>query len=62
VSRPRRLTAGQRAVEKVAATLATAPVVVAFVLVPLAAELVERFPDPRLALWAIRDVRVRRVR
>lgn len=62
MSRPRRLTAGQRAVEAVVGAVATAPVVAAFVVLPLAAELLERIPDPRLALWAIQDVRVRKVR
>jgi hypothetical protein len=59
VSRPRRLSAGQRAVEAVAGTIVTAPIVAAFVVVPLVAELLEQVPDPRLALWAIRDMRAR---
>lgn len=56
--RSRNLTPTQRALE----AAAKAPFVAVFVGLAVAGELLELVPDPRLALWAARDLRVRRIR
>ena len=55
MSRPRRLSADQRAVEAAVNVVVLGPLFVGLAVVVTASELAERCPDPRLVALAARD-------